>query len=202
MKNLFKNNSLKTVSILLVLIVAMFVFKADINTAKDANLADLSQTLELIPITNSETTPAITQVLELEPIKQIKPAITQVLKLEPATKSLPTPTETPWDQQIHHEGMPFGGLITGRVECTCEPPKYMIFLWDFTSNGLITLLVENPGHSRLWETYTLNVGQYALGTYDPQDICKINVGTDCLDYPTTGLINHGPGVGSSGAFSL
>lgn len=201
MKNLFKNNSIKSILLISLLFLIMFVAKADIKVSGDSNLADLSQTLELMPITNSETTPAITQVLELEPIKEIKPAITQVLKLEPAN-SASTPQETPWDQQIHHEGLPFGGLITGKVDCTCEPPKYMIFVWDFTSNGLITLLVENPGHSKIWETYTLDVGQYALGTYDPQDICSINVGNSCLDYPTTGLINHGPGVGSSGMFSL
>lgn len=110
-----------------------------------------------------------------------------------------TPAEEPWASKIQHTGLPFGGLITGKVNCTCDMPNYMIFLWDFSSMRLITLLVDEP-KSRLWEVFRLNVNQYALGTYDPIEICSIRVGSDCYPYMTTGVINHGPGVGSSGFF--
>ena len=111
-------------------------------------------------------------------------------------------TEEPWASKIQHTGLPFGGLITGNVPCSCDSPNYMIFVWDFSSMGLISLLVdEKTRYSKLYEVFTLNVGQYALGTYDPGAVCKINTSSGCISYPTTGVINHGPGVGSSGFMS-
>jgi hypothetical protein len=114
-----------------------------------------------------------------------------------AEKTFAQTDSTPWASKIQHKGVPFGGLITGKVKCTCEPPKYMIFIWDFTSKSLITLKVDEP-KSKLWEVFRLDVNQYALGTYDPKEICKIKTGSGCFNYPVTGVINSGPGVGSSG----
>lgn len=128
------------------------------------------------------------------PAQNNQPSVNQ-----PANNNL-VEQEEPWGEKIQHTGLPFGGLITGKVPCSCEKLNYMIFLWDFSSMGLITLKVEPP-KSKLWEVFRLDVNQYALGTYDIGGECLIVNGSSCFAYPVNGIINSGPGVGSSGFMS-
>lgn len=114
-----------------------------------------------------------------------------------AANSANVSSGTPWAQQIHHTGTPFGGLVTGKVNCTCDNPKYMLFLWDFTSQGLITLLVDPGGQSKLYETYFPDTGKFMVGTHTPKNVCSIRTGDKCFNYQVTGLINRGPGAGVS-----
>jgi 3D (Asp-Asp-Asp) domain-containing protein len=90
--------------------------------------------------------------------------------------------------------VPFGGLIIGRIECTCTG-NYLIIV--NTSNGQKNLLVMPP-LSRLFQYYLFNIGQFALGTYTPGPKCLIQNGQKCDEVPTDGVIDSMPGAGSSG----
>lgn len=110
-----------------------------------------------------------------------------------------SPTETPWAEQIHHTGTPWGGLAVGpKIPCTCENPKnYMIGVNDYVSKGSVFIKYEDM-KSKAYLYYDLNIGQYGLGTLDLGGTCSFRVGIDCIDYPVYGIINSGPGFGTSG----
>jgi hypothetical protein len=108
-----------------------------------------------------------------------------------------TGQEESWGSKTQHQGEPFGGLVVARMECTCEMPNYIVFLQDFTSQSLKILKVDTS-YSKMYQFYDLNVGQYGVGTYDMNAICRIRVGMDCIPFNVDGVINRGPGAGSSG----
>jgi len=199
MKKMFKNNGIKIITIFLCL--ALFFYgKIEFSEIKVRNSANVQQSLELIPL--NSINPAITQTLNLEPIREITPAVTQTLKLEPtktASNSL-KPKELPWGEQIHHEGIPFGGLVVARIECDCEgPQKYTVFMNEFTEQALKKLKVDIP-YTKFYLFYDLQPGQYGLGTYDMGGTCySRQIDPQCrTPLIVDGVINHGPGVGSSG----
>lgn len=90
--------------------------------------------------------------------------------------------------------IPFGGLIIGRIECTCTG-NYLIVVNE--SMGQKNLLVAPP-ISRLYQYYIFNPGQFALGTYTPGPKCMVFNGQQCQEVPTDGIIDSMPGAGSSG----
>ncbi len=113
-------------------------------------------------------------------------------------------TETPWAEQIHHQGEPFGGLVQFRIECDCEPApiegqKYVVFMWEFVTNSVKLLKVDLP-YTKFYLFYDLQPGQYGLGTYDMGGECySRRVDPQCqIPLRVDGVINRGPGVGSSG----
>ena len=107
-----------------------------------------------------------------------------------------TPTSD-WASKIQHQGDPWGGLVVGRVECTCEPPNYIVFINDYVINSTRTLKVDFA-YTGFYLFYDLKPGQYGLGTFDKDAICKIRMGNNCVNYKVDGVINRGPGFGSSG----
>lgn len=124
-------------------------------------------------------------------------------------ENLSSQTEAPagtsdlgWDQQIHHTGTPWGGLVVGpKIPCNCENPKsYMVSVNDYVSKGTVYIKYEDM-YSKAYMFWDLNPGQYGLGTLDLGGVCKINMG-QCVDYPVYGIINRGPGFGSSGSMGL
>lgn len=108
-----------------------------------------------------------------------------------------TSQDTPWDQQKHHQGDPWGGLVVSRISCTCEQPNYIVILNDFVIKGQRVLKVDYQ-KTGFYLFYDLKPGQYGLGTFDKNAICKIRVGNKCLNFQVDGVINKGPGFGSSG----
>lgn len=92
--------------------------------------------------------------------------------------------------------VPFGGLIVGRIECTCTG-NYLIVVNE--AKGQKNLLIQPP-ISRIYQYYLFNIGQYALGTYTPGPKCLIRNGNSekCDEVPTDGIIDSMPGAGSSG----
>lgn len=100
----------------------------------------------------------------------------------------------------NHEGEPWGGLVVSRIECTCEPPNYMVIMNDYVRNSQIFLKYEQ-GKSRAYMYWDLRPNSYGLGTMDMGGVCKIRIGQDCLNYQVTGIINSGPGFGSSAGSS-
>lgn len=108
--------------------------------------------------------------------------------------------ELPWGEQIHHDGVPFGGLVVARIECDCEgPQKYTVFMMEFTEKTLKKLKVDIP-YTKFYLFYDLQPGQYGLGTYDMGGTCySRQIDPQCrTPLIVDGVINHGPGVGSSG----
>lgn len=108
-----------------------------------------------------------------------------------------TSQDTPWDQQKHHQGDPWGGLVVSRISCTCEQPNYIVILNDFVIKGSRVLKVDYQ-KTGFYLFYDLKPGQYGLGTFDKNAICKIRVGNKCINFQVDGVINKGPGFGSSG----
>lgn len=202
MKKMFKNNGIKII-IIFVCLALFFYGKIEFSEIKVRNSANVQQSLELIPL--NSINPAITQTLNLEPIREITPAVTQTLKLEPiktASDSL-KPQELPWGEKIQHQGVPFGGLVIERIPCDCEDPtgkyKYTVIMNEYVEKTTKKFKIDIP-YTKFYLFYELNVGQYGLGTYDPGGKCYTKkVDPECkVPLIVDGVINHGPGVGSSG----
>jgi len=102
---------------------------------------------------------------------------------------------------LTHMGIPFGGMIMGEILCTCHPPHKLIIVQEYTTNSEKRILVAPP-FSRLYQHWTMNPGQYVLGTYTPGPRCFIRVSLYCFPLPTDGMINTGPGAGSSGFYDF
>jgi hypothetical protein len=102
--------------------------------------------------------------------------------------------------QFFHIGEPFGGRITGEVKCSssCGTPHKMLFIYDFRTNGLLRLNIED-GKSKLWHyIQNFTTGHYTVGTYTSGASCQVRAGDSCIELYPHGYINRGPGAGASG----
>lgn len=113
--------------------------------------------------------------------------------------------EVPWAEQIHHTGEPWGGLVTFRYPCDCEKSKknYFVILNDYVRNKSIFLKYEDK-KSHAYMYWELKVGGYGLGTMDVGGTCYTTFYDPKCERPLNvdGIINSGPGFGSSGQTGL
>jgi len=104
---------------------------------------------------------------------------------------------------LSHQGFPFGGPIQFILDCTCEMPNKLLIVLDFTTHASKFIKWES-GKSKMYDFSqggNFKIGQYILGTADFGGVCKYKVGNNCIDIKLDGIINAGPGAGTSGPLS-
>lgn len=104
-------------------------------------------------------------------------------------------SDLPWGSQTHHQGIPFGGQVIQTLPCDCEGPgTYISYVNDTVSKSGIWLKVDSS--SKMYEYWHLIPNRYGVGTYDPVATCSMTI-NQCYPAPVTGIINRGPGAGTS-----
>ncbi len=98
--------------------------------------------------------------------------------------------------------IPFGGLHTGAIECTCEeevPGTSLHYIYDFTTLTTLALLYV-PETSILYSDYN-PYAAFQLGTYIPMPVeCLVEAGDDCESTPGDGMYGNVPGTGTTTTF--
>ncbi|MBP9763282.1 MAG: hypothetical protein KBD10_00865 [Candidatus Pacebacteria bacterium] len=100
--------------------------------------------------------------------------------------------------QKNHTGEIFGGQVIRRLECDCEKNKsYAVQINEYVSKSNIWLKVDPQ--SKIYEHYQLKPNRYTLGTYNVGGLCfSTKVDPQCKKpLKVKGIINHGPGAGTS-----
>jgi len=100
--------------------------------------------------------------------------------------------------------VPFGGLETSMIPCTCpSPPNPGTQIWHFFSPlylGLVPIVggLVAPVTPLAFPAYYLKPGSWALGMFSPgvsSLTCGVGVGLYCVPLPNLGLIL--PNTGTS-----
>ena len=85
-------------------------------------------------------------------------------------------------------GLPFGGMKTGTLTCTCSDYE-VLYINDYRSGGSLSLLYQ-AGASKLYANNNV-MGQYLLGEYQPgSGECLMEAGTDCTTVSTDGMLTY------------
>lgn len=101
--------------------------------------------------------------------------------------------------------MPFGGMVSFMMPCTCGEPNQWLFMAPLhlgAPSPVVGPLIYAPLRTlpgiTLFDYYSVRIGGYLLGNYTPGvQSCQIYVGTGCVPLPALGEIFM---VGTSGAF--
>ncbi len=90
--------------------------------------------------------------------------------------------------------LPFGGLVSSPVTCTCSPGNLWIWFTPLYLGGPVVItgpLVYSPFSTVLYGYYNIGVpGTWHLGDYIPGvQACWMYAGTGCVTVPSVGLMN-------------
>lgn len=96
--------------------------------------------------------------------------------------------------------LPYGGIRTTTVPCTCTPPNLHVTVFDYRTKRALPLLYV-PSVSVLYSYFNVETSTYLLGSYitaPATGLCKITVtGGDCEDLYYEGIMGYQPGTGTS-----
>lgn len=91
-------------------------------------------------------------------------------------------------KKAHASGLPFGGLKTGTLTCTCSG-NTLLYINDYKSGGSLSLVYQ-AGGSKLYSNNNV-MGQYLLGEYQPgSGECLMESGPDCTTISSDGLLSY------------
>jgi len=119
-----------------------------------------------------------------------KQFITLIISLTLVGLSLPVSSSA----QTLPKLLPFGGLVSSSVTCTCSPGNLWIWFTPLYLGGPVVItgpLVYSPFSTVLYGYYNIGVsGTWHLGDYTPGvQACWMYAGTGCVTVPSVGLMN-------------
>ncbi len=76
-------------------------------------------------------------------------------------------------------GLPFGGRVVAKVQCTCSVGSQVTI-----QGGRFSGTYLDSGSAKSYSNYFISPGRYVLGAYAPGGACLVT-GTPCVTLPIT-----------------
>ena len=105
-------------------------------------------------------------------------------------------SENPTKTLAQSSEIPFGGMHTIFIQCTCSGANQLHYIFDYASNSLLGLVYQ-PGASILYMNFNV-YGTFQKGSYAPgSGQCQIITGPSCSTIKSDGQYGNMPGTGTS-----